>query len=83
MLTTYQVGWLSASRQVRDGFQQTYDQNGYSPPQPDVGMKARLIDLIGAVRTLMRSAWLHRDYIFFCTHYMFCAQYLSSQSIYW
>lgn len=48
------IGWLSASRQVRDGFQQTYDQNGYNPSQPDAGMKARMIDLIGAVRTLMR-----------------------------
>jgi len=59
MLSIQQVGWLSTSRQVRDGFQQTYDQNGYNPPQPDAGMKARLIDLIGAVRTLMRSGWLH------------------------
>ena len=50
---------MSASRQIRDGFQQTFDQNGYGPPQTDAGMKARLIDLIGAVRTLMRSKWLH------------------------
>ena len=59
VLTTYQVGWLSSSRQIRDGFQQTFDQNGYGPPQTDAGMKARLIDLIGAVRTLMRSMLLH------------------------
>jgi len=80
MLTVQQVGWLSASRQVRDGFQQTYDQNGYNPPQPDAGMKARMIDLIGAVRTLMRSGWLHVNHISFYTHN---TQYLSSQSIYW
>jgi len=62
MLTIYQVGWVSASRQIRDGFQQTFDQNGYGPPQTDVGMKARLIDLIGAVRTLMRSKSLDISY---------------------
>ncbi|KAF8913889.1 ER-to-golgi transport membrane protein [Gymnopilus junonius] len=51
------IGWLSNSRQVRDvntGFQQTYDQNGYGVGQPDVGVKARIVDLISAVRTLMR-----------------------------
>ncbi|KAF4619168.1 hypothetical protein D9613_005087 [Agrocybe pediades] len=51
------IGWLSATRQVRDGttgFQQPYDQNGFNAAQGDVGMKARLIDLISAVRTLMR-----------------------------
>ncbi|KAF9057587.1 ER-to-golgi transport membrane protein [Panaeolus papilionaceus] len=50
------IGWVSTSRQVRDpnaGYQQTYDQNGFAGPQ-EVGVKARLIDLISAVRTLMR-----------------------------
>jgi len=51
------IGWVSASRQVRDvnpGFQQPYDQTGYGAAQVDVGMKTRIIDLISAVRTLMR-----------------------------
>lgn len=51
------IGWLSASRPVRDvntSFQQSYDQTGYGAPGGDIGMKARLIDLISAVRTLMR-----------------------------
>jgi len=51
------IGWLSTSQQIRDanpGYQQTYDQNGYGNAQSDIGVKARLIDLIGAVRTLMR-----------------------------
>ena len=54
----FQVGWLSASRPVRDvntSFQQSYDQTAYGAPGGDIGMKARLIDLISAVRTLMRS----------------------------
>ncbi|KAH9482640.1 Protein transport protein yos1 [Psilocybe cubensis] len=52
------IGWVSASRQIRDvntGFQQTYDHtNAYGTVQGEAGMKARLIDLISAVRTLMR-----------------------------
>ncbi|KAJ7095375.1 ER-to-golgi transport membrane protein [Mycena belliarum] len=37
------------------GFQSTYDpQSGFGAQQGEVGMKARLIDLISAVRTLMR-----------------------------
>ena len=55
----FQVGWLSASRPVRDvnaGFQQSYDQTAYGAvPGGDIGVKARLVDLISAVRTLMRS----------------------------
>lgn len=55
----FQVGWLSASRPVRDvnaGFQQSYDQTAYgATPGADIGVKARLVDLISAVRTLMRS----------------------------
>jgi immediate early response 3-interacting protein 1 len=51
------VGWVSPSRQIREGnaYQQTYDQNGYGGGQAELGIKARLIDLISAVRTLMRS----------------------------
>lgn len=55
------VGWLSSSRQVRDantGFQQSYDQTTYGSASSEVGMKDRLVDLISAVRTLMRSAYL-------------------------
>ncbi|PFH52715.1 hypothetical protein AMATHDRAFT_139202 [Amanita thiersii Skay4041] len=51
------IGWLSSSQQPRDmnPVYQAYDQSGYGAPQADVGIKARLIDLISAVRTLMRS----------------------------
>ncbi|KAH9977717.1 Yos1-like protein [Lactifluus volemus] len=37
------------------GFQQNYDQSGgYGNPVQDIGMKGRLINLISAVRTVMR-----------------------------
>ncbi|KAF8631949.1 hypothetical protein AX15_002111 [Amanita polypyramis BW_CC] len=50
------IGWLSTSHQPRDAnsVYQAYDQSGYGVVQQDVGIKARLIDLISAVRTLMR-----------------------------
>lgn len=48
---TFAVGWLSSSAQ------QPYDQHGYGAVQGDVGVKARMVDLISAVRTLMRSAF--------------------------
>ncbi|KAF8640077.1 hypothetical protein AX17_001317 [Amanita inopinata Kibby_2008] len=50
------IGWLSSSQQPRDtnAVYQAYDQTGYGAAQPDIGIKARLIDLISAVRTLMR-----------------------------
>ncbi|KAF7301666.1 hypothetical protein MIND_00732100 [Mycena indigotica] len=51
------IGWTSSSSQTTNsnaGFQQTYDpQTGYGVQQ-EVGIKTRLIDLITAVRTLMR-----------------------------
>jgi hypothetical protein len=54
------VGWVSSTRlrthSANAGYSQPYDQNGYGTE--DVGIKARLIDLIGAVRTLMRSQCL-------------------------
>lgn len=55
------VGWGTAQAQpVNQGFGQTYtqqyDQQGYSAGQ-DVGVKGRLINLISAVRTLMRSKY--------------------------
>ncbi|KAJ7507800.1 ER-to-golgi transport membrane protein [Mycena galericulata] len=50
------IGWASSQAPtVNAGFQQTYDpQTGYGNPQAEVSMKARFIDLISAVRTLMR-----------------------------
>jgi len=49
------IGWSSAQPQnVNAGFQQPYDQTGYGYAQQDVGMKGRIINLIGAVRTVMR-----------------------------
>ncbi|RDB22619.1 Protein transport protein YOS1 [Hypsizygus marmoreus] len=51
------LGWVSGQPQgANAGFTQTYDQAGYGAGvnQGDVGLKARLIDLISAVRTLMR-----------------------------
>lgn len=51
------VGWSSSQPlNANAGFQ--YDQNGYGVAQPEAGIKSRLIDLISAVRTLMRSTWL-------------------------
>jgi len=49
------IGWSSAQPPtVNAAFHQPYDQTGYGAAQPDVGVKGRMINLIGAVRTLMR-----------------------------
>ncbi|TFK75918.1 Yos1-like protein [Pluteus cervinus] len=52
------VGWVSSStaqrQAIAEGYQQTYDPSGYGNPQMDVSVKAKMIDLITAVRTLMR-----------------------------
>ncbi|KAF8222168.1 Yos1-like protein [Tricholoma matsutake] len=50
------LGWVSSGQpqSVNASFHPTYDQNGYGVIQGEVGLKARLIDLISAVRTLMR-----------------------------
>ncbi|KAM6495893.1 ER-to-golgi transport membrane protein [Amanita muscaria] len=50
------IGWLSSSQQPRDAHHvyPGYDQTGYGAVQQDAGIKARLVDLISAVRTLMR-----------------------------
>ncbi|KJA24492.1 hypothetical protein HYPSUDRAFT_200381 [Hypholoma sublateritium FD-334 SS-4] len=56
------MGWLTSSNQnqlrdVNTGFQQPYDATTYGAagaPPGQLGIKARLIDLISAVRTLMR-----------------------------
>lgn len=50
------VGWTSTQPQNSNaGFHQSFDQSGYGYAQQDVGVKARMINLISAVRTLMRS----------------------------
>lgn len=52
----FAVGWTSTQPQnTNAGFHQSYDQSGYGYAQQDVGVKVRLINLISAVRTLMRS----------------------------
>ena len=53
------VGWLSTTQIPKDvnaGFQPTFDQNGNGAG--DAGIKARMVELISAVRTLMRSTCL-------------------------
>ncbi|KAF8897524.1 Yos1-like protein [Infundibulicybe gibba] len=49
------IGWVSSSQpqNTNVAFHQSYDQAGYGAGQ-DVGMKSRLIDLVSAVRTLLR-----------------------------
>lgn len=53
------VGWASYTTRARAaasaGFNQSYDQSGYGQQQVDVGITARLIDLITAIRTVARS----------------------------
>ncbi|KAI6047191.1 Yos1-like-domain-containing protein [Pisolithus marmoratus] len=49
------VGWSSVQPHSSNvGYQQPFDQNGYGYGQQDVGVKVRIINLISAVRTLMR-----------------------------
>ncbi|KAG6378557.1 hypothetical protein JVT61DRAFT_12822 [Boletus reticuloceps] len=53
---SFTVGWASTQPQNSNaGFHQSYDQSGYGYAQQDVGVKVRIINLISAVRTLMRS----------------------------
>lgn len=47
------VGWSASQPQSMNAGYHQFDQ-GYGNPG-DVGMKAKIIELIGAVRTLMRS----------------------------
>ena len=49
------VGWASTPAQAGNGYAQPYDQSGYAAGQQDIGVKGRIINLISAVRTLMRS----------------------------
>ena len=52
----FAVGWSTVQPPNNVGFQQNYDQGGgYGNPAQDIGMKGRLINLISAVRTVMRS----------------------------
>jgi len=49
------IGWSTVQPPNNVGFQQNYDQGGgYGNPVQDIGMKGRLINLISAVRTVMR-----------------------------
>ncbi|KAN0097619.1 Yos1-like protein [Tylopilus felleus] len=49
------IGWASTQPQSSNAaFHQSYDQSGYGYAQQDVGVKVRIINLISAVRTLMR-----------------------------
>jgi len=45
------IGWTSARPQSTNPGYQAYDQPGYAQ---EVGIKTKIIDLISAVRTLMR-----------------------------
>ncbi|KZT24511.1 Yos1-like protein [Neolentinus lepideus HHB14362 ss-1] len=49
------IGWSSSQLQPgASGFHQPYEQPGFAGGQADIGVKGRLINLISAVRTLMR-----------------------------
>ncbi|KAK7695988.1 hypothetical protein QCA50_000628 [Cerrena zonata] len=48
------IGWASTPAQAGNGYAQPYDQTGYATGQQDIGVKGRIINLISAVRTLMR-----------------------------
>lgn len=48
------IGWASTQPPNMNAFHQPYDQTGYGVAQSDASVKVRLINLIGAVRTLMR-----------------------------
>ena len=55
-LTLRTVGWSSIQPPNSVGFQPNYDHGGgYGNPAQDIGVKGRLINLISAVRTVMRS----------------------------
>jgi hypothetical protein len=54
-LTLCTVGWSSIQPPNSVGFQPNYDGSGYGNPAQDIGVKGRLINLISAVRTVMRS----------------------------
>jgi hypothetical protein len=61
----FTVGWSTTVRSPNSvGFQQNYDQGaGYGNPAQDIGVKGRLINLISAVRTVMRSACHHHFHL--------------------
>ncbi|KAF9259512.1 Yos1-like protein [Marasmius fiardii PR-910] len=50
------IGWTASRPQTANAGFQTYDQTGYGSgvPQGDVGMKAKGVELVTAVRTLLR-----------------------------
>ncbi|KAF8524609.1 Yos1-like protein [Hysterangium stoloniferum] len=50
------IGWSTQQAQPgQQGFAQPYDAYGGGATQGDISMKGKMINLIGAVRTLMRS----------------------------
>lgn len=56
---TYTVGWSSAQPPaVTQSYNQAYGQPYEQGGDGDAGVKSRMINLISAVRTLMRSAYL-------------------------
>lgn len=66
-LTLRTVGWSSIQPPNSVGFQPNYDHGGgYGNPAQDIGVKGRIINLISAVRTVMRSTchlmFLHLRY---------------------
>ena len=57
------VGWTTQAQQLaaQQSYTQPYDPySGVGGPQQDVGVKVKLVNLIGAVRTLMRGAYPKR-----------------------
>ncbi|KAG7096963.1 hypothetical protein E1B28_004360 [Marasmius oreades] len=48
------IGWTTSRPQVANAGFQSYDQTAYSGVQGDVGIKAKGIELVTAVRTLLR-----------------------------
>ena len=50
------VGWVSTQPQsTNTGFNSAYEQPGYGGGQGQLGIKAGVINLLSAVRTVMRS----------------------------
>ncbi|KDQ64493.1 hypothetical protein JAAARDRAFT_166797 [Jaapia argillacea MUCL 33604] len=60
------IGWSTAQIPPASSFNQPYDQSGYGGPQGDVPVKARMISLISAVRTLMRIPLIGVNLVIIC-----------------
>ncbi|KAL5530044.1 hypothetical protein ACEPAF_6301 [Sanghuangporus sanghuang] len=49
------IGWTAQAQQAQPAFAQPYDPySGMGGNPPELSVKAKLVNLIGAVRTLMR-----------------------------